>query len=112
MAAELEWDIEYNPCGGLIVIERPDELQAMETFMRRQQAIGLDVTLLSGEDARRLEPNLASHVVGATYSPQDSQVNPLQVVLGFAQAAARHGARLQVGTPVESLVRKNGSIEK
>lgn len=112
LAAELEWDIEYNPCGGLIVIERPDELQAMETFMRRQQAIGLDVTLLSGEDARRLEPNLASHVVGATYSPQDSQVNPLQVVLGFAQAAARHGARLQVSTAVESLVRKNGSIEK
>lgn len=112
LADELDWDIEYNPCGGLIVIERPDELPAMETFMQKQQAIGLNVSLLSGEDARRLEPNLAPHVVGATYSPQDSQVNPLQVVLGFAQAAGHHGARLRPGTPVQSLVRKNGSIEK
>lgn len=112
LAAELEWDIEYNPCGGLIVIERPDELPAMETFMQKQQAIGLDVSLLSGEDVRSLEPNLAPHVVGATYSAQDSQVNPLQVVLGFAQAAARHGARVHQGSPVQSLVRKNGSIEK
>lgn len=112
LAAELEWDIEYNPCGGLIVIERSDELQAMKTFMEKQQAIGLDVSLLSGEDARRLEPGLAPHVSGATYSPQDSQVNPLQVVLGFAQAAIRNGARLQQGTPALSLVRKNGRIEK
>ena len=33
LTAELDWDLEYNPCGGLIVIERPDELPAMETFM-------------------------------------------------------------------------------
>jgi glycine/D-amino acid oxidase-like deaminating enzyme len=112
LTAELDWDLEYNPCGGLIVIERPDELPAMETFMHKQQAIGLDVRLISGEEARRLEPNLAPHVVGATYSAQDSQVNPLQVVLGFAQAAIRHGARVQQGTPVQSLVRKNGTIEK
>lgn len=107
LAAELDWDIEYNPCGGLIVIEREEELPAMRTYMAKQQAIGLDVNLLSGEDARRLEPALAPHIVGATYSPQDSQVNPLQVVLGFAQAAKRYGAKILQGTPLQSL-RKEG----
>jgi glycine/D-amino acid oxidase-like deaminating enzyme len=112
LAAELDWDIEYNPCGGLIVIERSDELPAMKTFMHKQQSIGLDVGLLSCEDVRRLEPNVAPHVAGATYSSLDSQVNPLQVVLGFAKAATRQGARLHQGTAALSLVRKNGRIEK
>lgn len=107
---ELDWDIEYAPCGGLIVIEREEELQAMQTFMAKQRAIGLDVTLLSGEEARRLEPALSQHIVGATYSPQDSQVNPLQVVLGFAEAAKRLGARVSQGMPVTGFQRSGGRV--
>lgn len=110
LAAELDWDIEYNNCGGLIVIEREEELAAMRTFMAKQQAIGLDVRLLSAAEARRREPALAPHIVGATYSPQDSQVNPLQVVLGFAQAAARLGAEVRQGTPLQTVRRTGGRV--
>ncbi|MDI3538360.1 MAG: hypothetical protein PWQ41_572 [Bacillota bacterium] len=110
LAAELDWDIEYKNCGGLIVIEREEEMPAMRTFMSKQQAIGLDVRLLSGEEVRRLEPALAPYIAGATYSPQDSQVNPLQVVLGFAQAAARLGARVCQGMPLQTLRRTGARV--
>ena len=30
---ELDWDIGYRHCGGMIVIERQEELEAMKIFM-------------------------------------------------------------------------------
>lgn len=39
-------DIEYEACGGMVVIETKGELDSMRTFVEEQQRIGLDVSLL------------------------------------------------------------------
>lgn len=101
---ELEWDIEYEHCGGMIIIEREEELAAMKQFMEKQRLIGLEVDLLSGDEARKLEPALAAHIVGATISERDAQVNPMQLTLGYAQAAKRKGAIISVNTPVTEIL--------
>ncbi len=105
LAEELGWDIEYEPCGGMIVIEREEELEAMKKFMDKQRSIGLDVSLLTGDEARELEPALAPHIVGATMSNRDAQVNPMQLMFGYAQAAERKGARISRNTSVTEILR-------
>src|SRR6056297_356469 len=105
LAEELEWDIEYEPCGGMIIIEREEELEAMKKFMDKQRSIGLDVDLITGNEARKLEPALAPHIVGATISSRDAQVNPLQLMFGYAQAAERKGARIFRNTSVKEILR-------
>ncbi len=115
LAEELDWDIEYEHSGGMIVIERGEELAAMKKFMEKQRSIGLEVDLLTGDEARELEPALAPHVVGATISSRDAQVNPMQLMFGYAQAAERKGARILRNAPVTEILtdgrnRVNGVI--
>ena len=108
LADELEWDIEYRRCGGMIVIEREEEIEAMKIFMAKQRSIGLDVRLLSGDEARELEPALARHIAGATVSDSDAQVNPMQLLFGYAHGAERHGARLRRNAPVTEILHDGG----
>ncbi len=70
----------------MIVIEREEEIEAMKIFMAKQRSIGLDVRLLSGDEARELEPALARHIAGATVSDSDAQVNPMQLLFAYAHA--------------------------
>jgi sarcosine oxidase subunit beta len=79
----------------MIVIESPQEYDAMKIFMEKQREIGLEVELIDGGEARKLEPALAPHIVGATVSSRDAQINPMQVVMGYSQAAQRMGLKVE-----------------
>jgi sarcosine oxidase subunit beta len=95
LADELDWDIEYEGCGGMIVIEGEKEYEAMKEFMEKQREAGLDVNLIGGDEARRLEPALAPHIVGATVSDSDAQINPMQLMIGYSRAAQRLGLKIE-----------------
>lgn len=111
LSEELDWDIGYNHCGGMIVIERPEELEAMKVFMSKQQSLGLDVSLLSGDEARKLEPALAPHIVGATVSSRDAQVNPMYLVNGYLNAGKRKGLIIYSGMPVTDFIVEKGQVK-
>lgn len=104
LSEELDYDIGYTHCGGMIIIERDEELEAMKIFMSKQKDLGLDVSLISGDEARRIEPALSKHIVGATISSRDAQVNPLYLVNGYITAAKRHGLRIEKHKKVTNFI--------
>ena len=104
LSEELDYDIDYTHCGGMIIIERDEELEAMKIFMSKQKDLGLDVSLISGDEARRIEPALSKHIVGATISSRDAQVNPLYLVNGYITAAKRHGLRIEKHKKVTNFI--------
>ena len=95
--------IEYRECGGMVVIESDEELAVMQEFVKEQREIGLDVTLLNADRARQLEPHLSEHILGATRSPLDGQVNPIALTLGFAMGAKNLGARVITSATVHGI---------
>jgi glycine/D-amino acid oxidase-like deaminating enzyme len=103
LSRRLPVPIEFNPTGGMVVIETEAELAAMEQFVEAQREIGLDVSLLDGDAARKIEPQLSEHILGATYSSLDGQVNPIALTLGFALGAKSLGARIITGRTVEGV---------
>jgi len=107
---ELDWDIGYRHCGGMIIIETEKELDAMKIFMSKQQSLGLDVHLLTGSEARKIEPALASHIVGATISSRDAQVNPMYLVNGYINAAKRKNLIVHKGKPVTDIMFESGKV--
>ncbi|KJS86998.1 MAG: FAD-dependent oxidoreductase [Peptococcaceae bacterium BICA1-8] len=111
LALELEYDIEYENHGGMILIETPEELKVMEEFVTRQKALGLEVEILDYKEALKLQRGLSPHIVGSTYSPQDAHVNPIRLNLGFALGAQRYGAEILLGTEVTDILVKNDCIE-
>jgi len=102
--------IEYRECGGMVVIESDEELAVMQQFVKEQQEIGLDVTLLNADRARQLEPHLSEHILGATRSPLDGQVNPIALTLGFALGAKNLGAQVITGATVHGIDTTSGRV--
>ena len=103
--------IEYKNTGGLVVIETEAELKAMRLYVEENQKIGLDVSLLDARQARDLEPHLSDHVIGAAYSPLDSQVNPIALTHGLALGAKRLGAKLVTNTRVRDITVSDGRVQ-
>ena len=100
MQDHLPVPIEYEKNGGLIVIETDDEKTAMKQFVEAQRQAGLDVELLDHKQLRALAPHLSDHLIGATYSPRDSKINPIALTLGFAMGAKQMGTAILTGTAV------------
>lgn len=110
LGAELDCDIEYSRCGGMIAIENERQMAIMKDFVARQQALGLPVDLLTVEEARRRQPALSPSLFASTYSPADAEVNPLKVTFGFARAARRLGAVIHTGAKVTDLAVRSGRV--
>lgn len=110
LADELDADIEYCRCGGMIAIENAGQMAIMEKFVERQKSHGLPVEIIGIEDARRRQPALAPHLLGSTYSPADAEVSPLKLTYAFARAAGRGGAVLRTGTQAKSLLVDGGRV--
>ena len=110
LAGELDYPIEYQRRGGMIVVERDEELETMRRFVHSRRQAGLDVDILGNEEARRLEPALSSHIAGATYCSSEGQVNPIYMTFAFAMAAKKLGARICTGTEVLSIGMDDGRI--
>ena len=110
LSAELDYDLEYMPCGGMVVAETEKQAELLRGLIKKQQAAGLSVELLPIKDARESEPLLAEDLWGAAYCKDDAQVNPIRLAQGFAQAARRLGAQIQSGVEVKGLVLENGRV--
>lgn len=111
LGAELDTDLEFCECGGMIAIENEQQLEVMRAFVARQQQNGLAVELLSGDEARRRQPAFAPSILASTYSPLDAKINPMKLTYAFARAAVRLGAEIVSNTEVTAIAVRQGRIE-
>ena len=110
LVQELDHPIEYENKGGLVVIETEEELAAMQLFVEKRKKHSVDISLLSTEQAREKEPALSKNIIGATFSPLDSQANPILLTLGFLRAAQKAGATVFSNTPVREIELTQGRV--
>jgi len=107
---ELGMDIEFRSHGGMVVVEKQEELEAMRLFVEDQKETGLEVMLLDRKQARALEPSLSEGILACTYSPLDGQVNPISLALAFLQGAKARGAKIFPFTGVTGFSRKSHNL--
>lgn len=107
---ELEADVHYYREGHLRVVE--DEAQRAEVldWMRVQQAAGLNIRLVEGEDLRELSPGLAPGIPFGTYTANDGHANPILTTKAFAAAAEQLGARIHPFTEVQRIQQRAGRV--
>lgn len=107
---ELDYPFEFKQSGGMVVIESEAHLPFMKDFVERQATAGIEVELLDKKATLEHQPNLANHMVGATYSKEDAEVNPLLLTQAFAYGARREGVDIRTGTKVVQIHQENGEI--
>ena len=114
MAEELcrALDVPYDRCGALVLAFSPKEVPVLEGLLERGKQNGVPgLALLSGEEARALEPHLSDRVVAALYrklaKPGDTDIDvsdcpdllpPLAVMASARQGTTRfvNAARLRI----------------
>lgn len=104
-------EIPYNREGILQLYFEVAELKRFETLQAVRQTQGFDLELWSLERLSQQFPELAQgrslvegsegkSVVGAVYSPQDRQVDPVALTQGLVQGALQQGANIHFETGI------------
>lgn len=95
LTAELDSDIGFSPCGGMILIEDETQRGLMEGFVRKQRASGLEIDIVGRDVIDRYQPYVNKDIVSSTYCPWDCQIDPILLLRGYMKAANRLGAQIR-----------------
>ena len=104
-----ELDVPFKRTGSLVLAFSPDQQPKLEELYRRGTANGVPgLQLLSGEEARQLEPNLSAEVTGALLAPSAGIVDPWGLALALIENAVTNGVELHRSCPVTAVGEENG----
>jgi glycine oxidase len=88
-------DPEYQVPGFLMVALREDEVELHAAELSDPLAETYGLRLLSGDEARALEPGLSPRVKAAVHKPRGAQVYAPSLLQAYTHAAARLGATVR-----------------
>ena len=87
--------IDLRQPGYLFLLDNPRDVTDFENSVRLLGDLGVESRMLDVAGARRMSPLIATEgLLAAVYSPSGGYCAPESVVLGYATAARRLGARL------------------
>jgi len=92
-----------------LAITAEDEVEFRHTFSR-QQADGLEVEWISGDQAREIEPALSPRVRGGMYLPGDRHIENRQLVPALEQACRNLGVDIVCGAQAYRVIAENGRV--
>ncbi|HEX2910208.1 MAG TPA: FAD-binding oxidoreductase [Chloroflexia bacterium] len=105
LSQELPDDFEYEPKGGVVVAETERGLPGLHNHVTAMTGSGVRCQLLSEVELREAEPFLSHNVGGASFFPDDAQVQPMLAAAALIKGAIRAGAIFQPHTEVRSIER-------
>lgn len=109
MAEEIcaKLDVPYRKTGSLVLAFSEEDRALLRTLLERGERNGVTgLRILSGDEARALEPELSGEVLEALLAPSAAIVNPWEYALAMAETAVRNGAALHLSCPAAAITRE------
>ena len=106
MALEIcrKLDVPVRQTGSMVLAFTPEQLPHLRTLYDRGIANGVPgLELLTGDQARALEPNLSGQVCGALLAPTAAVVDPWGLALAMIEVAVQNGVELRRFSPVTGI---------
>lgn len=104
-------DPGYTRIGYLFLVSDPDDLRGFETRIALQRRLGVDVRVITPDDAGKLVPALrVDDLIAAVWGPGDGLAGPAEVTAGFARRARELGVRIAEGVQVTAIVRDGDRV--
>lgn len=96
-----ELSVPFKRNGSLVLAFDEQDHETLKTLLDRAGKNGVpDVRIISGDDARAMEPKLSEAVTQALYAPTGGIVCPYELTLAAAGNAMDNGAQLKTGFTV------------
>ncbi len=95
--------------GGLFVKRPEDSEEYFQKKLSGCEECGIPAEVVSGEEARAMEPHLAKDIDKAISVP-DGAIDPFRLVVANAASAQEHGARIETHSKVTDLLVESGEV--
>jgi glycine cleavage system T protein len=104
----------FEHVGSLRVASTEDQLKELRRSVSRAKAIGMDVEVISPEEALRIMPQLSKeNLYGAIYLPRDGQLDPYTTTTSMARFAREMGVDVNTGVRVTGFeLSSKGEIQR
>ncbi len=112
LSEELGVDVEYHQGGNLRLGLTEKDIKVLENHTAKSTKVGLDVKMISGDEARELCPYMSEEVIAASWCPTDGHANPLKTTLGFYRKALSLGVTFVTGVKVLELQKVRGRARR
>ncbi|MCC3145619.1 FAD-dependent oxidoreductase [Halanaerobium sp. Z-7514] len=110
-AEELNFDLDRT--GSLVVGFSEEDKKHIEKYYEKGKKNNVPgIEILSGEEARELEPNLSDKVSSALWTPSAAYVAPYEVTVALAENAVENGVEFKLETKLTAVDNQNGEINK
>ena len=104
-------DVPYRKTGSLVLAFDEKDRSCLRALLARGEKNGVTgLRLLTGDEARALEPELSGEVREALLAPSAAIVNPWEYALAMAETAVRNGAELHLSCPVTAITREGNGF--
>ena len=108
-ALSKELDFPYRRNGSLVLCLDEAQRPQLERLLEQGKRNGVkDLQILSGEQVRRMEPNVSDACVAALYAPTGAILCPFGLTVALAENAAQNGVEFRFDTEVTGFTRTKG----
>lgn len=108
---ELSKELDFMYCQNGAFVLCFDEAQRgeLDKLAERGRINGVEgIRILSGDEARAMEPNLTDEVAAALYAPTSGIVCPFEMCIAFAENAFTNGVEFKLSTCVTGISKTEG----
>jgi glycine oxidase len=101
----------YTSDGALELFLGSDAEEKRDQVAANINRLGIEARAMSGDQARRLEPELGPGVRAAVLLADEARVNVRELMDAVLRAAELHGAEIRAETEVLSILKNGGGVE-
>ena len=102
-----ELDVPFRRNGAFVLCFDENDMPALNELYARGVANGVEnLKILTGDEAREMEPALSDTVVAALFCPSSGIVCPFELTLGFAENAEKNGVEFKFECGVQNIRRE------
>jgi len=111
LSQELDYDIELNQGGYLILAYTEKEVNQFKKNVALERSLNIDARFISADEAKEIVPTLNTEgILAATFCPTDGHANPFKTNFAYAEAAQRLGVKIYTFTEVKEIETENNKI--
>lgn len=108
-ALSKELDFSYKRNGSIVLCFDENNMDQLRELLEKAKKNGVEgCRIISGEEARRMEPQITERAVAALYAPAGGIVCPFGLTIALAENACTNGVEFHLNQEVTGIEKKDG----
>ncbi len=103
--------VKYKRIGSLVLAFSDEDCAHLEKLLDNGTKNGVpELRIISGDEARAMDPNLSQNVVAALYAPTAAIIDPWGLCIAEAETAVRNGVTVKLRSEVTGMQTKDDHV--